>query len=678
MAYVPPGQRAAPAYHQQQYGQQVQQAPQYAQHYPQQQQQVPQYAPPHAQYAQQFAVPNPQVQQQHASPQPTQHAVAQPTAVPQQAAPQAQYAGHHGGHGDFVRQGFGQSQPGATGSAPVVHQGGGYGAHHGGGGYGGHHGGGGFGGGGYGGGGGGGYGGHGGNNYGGGPRFGGHQGGGFGGASGQLQPQQNYQPYTREDVSEDQLFKDHSPGINFDNYDSIEVKVHPDDIPAADVFQAMDFNGLLHENIRRCNYEKPTPVQRHGIPIVLAGKDLMACAQTGSGKTAAYLLPALQYAMKSAGQVPPSRTAHPTALILAPTRELALQIYDEGRKFTYRTGLRCVVIYGGADSRHQMYELQRGANLVVATPGRLLEMYQRGMVSFSQIQFLVLDEADRMLDMGFEPQIRQIVEGRDSDMPRTGMRQTLMYSATFPKEIQQLARSFLANHYFLQVGRVGSTTENITQDVRWVEESDKREMLLQILGSHPDQLILVFVEKKREADYLERFLLQNHMHATSIHGDRTQREREMALAYFKSGQCRILVATDVAARGLDIPNVSLIIQYDLPTNIDDYVHRIGRTGRAGKTGTAIGFFNEKNTNLVDDLIVLLEETKQQVPEYLRPLMKRRPMPQRGRGRGGNRGFGGRGGYGMGGGRGGGGHRGGGGYGAFPQAGGGYSAPPRAF
>lgn len=383
-------------------------------------------------------------------------------------------------------------------------------------------------------------------------------------------------------------------------------------------------------------------MQRHGLPIVLAGKDLMACAQTGSGKTAAYLLPALNYTLKNSAHASPCRTATPTTLILSPTRELSIQIYEEARKFTFRTGMRCVVVYGGASAHHQCKELQRGCNMVVATPGRLVDMFQRGTVRFSGIQFLVLDEADRMLDMGFEPQIRQIVE--QGDMPKAGERQTLLYSATFPREIQQLAREFLSNHYFLQVGRVGSTTENITQDVRWVEEHDKRDMLMQILGADPEKTVLVFVEKKKSADYLEHHLRQSQLSALSIHGDRSQREREDALRRFKNGMCRILVATDVAARGLDIPSVSVVIQFDLPTNIDDYVHRIGRTGRAGKTGTAVAFFNDKNSNIVDDIVPLMEEAKQTVPDFLRAMMRPKRGQNQGRGRG-------RGGYGRGRGRG---------------------------
>ncbi|CCW70540.1 unnamed protein product [Phytomonas sp. Hart1] len=429
--------------------------------------------------------------------------------------------------------------------------------------------------------------------------------------------------YHREEKPEEEIFKEHTPGINFDLYEAIKVMLTPNDTEPCDTFVAMNLEPSLNENVTRCRYNKPTPVQRYGIPCVLKGQDLMACAQTGSGKTAAYLIPAINFMlMNNLNRTQHSNCAEPSALVLSPTRELSIQIYEEGRKFTYRTGIRCVVVYGGADPRYQIQELLRGCGLLVATPGRLWDLYSRGYVCFSGVRFLVLDEADRMLDMGFEPQIRQIVQSSKSDMPRAGHRQTLLYSATFPKEIQQLAHEFLHSHYFLQVGRIGSTTESITQDVRWVEDSEKRDTLLSLLRQHDGERVLVFVEKKRDADYLERFLRQNHITCASIHGDRVQREREEALSSFKNGPYRVLVATDVASRGLDIPNVAVVVQYDLPSNIDDYVHRIGRTGRAGKQGTAVSFFNEKNRNIVNSLIPLLNETNQIVLPQIQALAKK--------------------------------------------------------
>lgn len=368
---------------------------------------------------------------------------------------------------------------------------------------------------------------------------------------------------------------------------------------------------------------KPTPVQRNAIPILLAGRDLMACAQTGSGKTAAFCFPIIagimreQYLQRPHG----GRTVYPLALILSPTRELSCQIHDEAKKFAYQTGVKVVVVYGGAPINQQLRELERGVDVLVATPGRLVDLVERARVSLQMIRYLALDEADRMLDMGFEPQIRKIVE--QMDMPPCGRRQTMLFSATFPKEIQRLASDFLSNYIFLAVGRVGSSTDLIVQRVEYVHETDKRSHLMDLLhaqretevnGKH--SLTLVFVETKKGADSLEHWLYVNKFPATSIHGDRSQQEREMALRSFKSGKTPILVATDVAARGLDIPHVAHVVNFDLPNDIDDYVHRIGRTGRAGKTGLATAFFNENNLSLARPLADLMQESNQEVPAWL--------------------------------------------------------------
>lgn len=437
----------------------------------------------------------------------------------------------------------------------------------------------------------------------------------------------------------------------------------------------------LLENITLARYSTPTPVQRHSIPIVAMGADLMACAQTGSGKTAGFLFPILSQSFDAGPRPAPAdqarsytRKAYPTVLILAPTRELVSQIHDEARKFAYRSWVRPAVVYGGADIGQQLRAIDRGCDLLSATPGRLVDLIERGKISLANIKYLVLDEADRMLDMGFEPQIRRIVQGED--MPGTAERQTLMFSATFPREIQLLARDFLKDYIFLSVGRVGSTSENITQHIEYVEEGDKRSVLLDILHAQDKTgLTLIFVETKRNADMLADFLLGSNFPATSIHGDRTQREREQALHTFRAGRTPILVATAVAARGLDIPNVTHVVNYDLPGDIDDYVHRIGRTGRAGNTGHATAFFNRGNKNIVKELIELLREANQEVPDWLGTVAYessgfgggrggRGGRGGGGRGRGGNRDVrsGGGGGYGGGGYGGGGAGYGGGGYG----------------
>ena len=345
------------------------------------------------------------------------------------------------------------------------------------------------------------------------------------------------------------------------------------DVPEPVVeFTSPPIDPHLLENIKLAHYKTPTPVQKYSVPIVAGGRDLMACAQTGSGKTGGFLFPILSASFTLGPRPTPvqeagrgygrSRKAYPTALILAPTRELVSQIHEEARKFAYRSWVRPAVVYGGADIGSQLRAMDQGCDLLSATPGRLVDLIERGRISLANIRYLVLDEADRMLDMGFEPQIRRIVDGED--MPGVTERQTLMFSATFPRDIQMLARDFLKDYIFLSVGRVGSTSENITQKVEYVEDEDKRSVLLDILFAlPPGGLTLIFVETKRMADMLEGFLQQNQIGATSIHGDRTQREREHAIETFKSGRTPVMVATAVAARGLDIPNVTHVVNYDL-------------------------------------------------------------------------------------------------------------------
>ncbi|EER01715.1 ATP-dependent RNA helicase ded-1, putative [Perkinsus marinus ATCC 50983] len=443
-------------------------------------------------------------------------------------------------------------------------------------------------------------------------------------------------------------------GINFDQYDKIPVEVSgagAAEIAPLEQFNDGEVDSHIVENINRCGFDRPTPVQKYSIPTLTARRDLMSCAQTGSGKTGAYLIPAIHNMLVDG---PPNATssgdygrrkAYPVTLILSPTRELASQIHEEARKFCYNTGIRPVVVYGGADVRTQLRELERGCDILVATPGRLSDLMERFRVSLCQIKMLIFDEADRMLDMGFEPQIRRIVEQEDMPSSRDG-RQSAMFSATFPKEIQQLARDFLKEYIYLTVGRVGSTHGSIKQIMRYVDENSKLRDLYRVLEEQTEEgLTLVFVETKRKADEIENMLRRDRYPATSIHGDRSQWEREEALKAFKSGELPILVATDVAARGLDISHVNLVINYDLPNNIDDYVHRIGRTGRAGNLGTAIAFVNEGSKPILRDLWTLLEENKQEIPQWFTSLVQETTSaPGRfgrgGKGRGGGRSGGG--------------------------------------
>ncbi|XP_044506208.1 DEAD-box ATP-dependent RNA helicase 37-like [Mangifera indica] len=482
--------------------------------------------------------------------------------------------------------------------------------------------------------------------------YGGGRAGGWGGRSGGWDRGRGREvnPFGDDDGTELAFSEQENTGINFDAYEDIPVETSGDNVPApVNTFAEVDLGEALNQNIRRCKYVKPTPVQRNAIPISVAGRDLMACAQTGSGKTAAFCFPIISGIMKGEPPQRPfrgARTVYPLALILSPTRELSMQIHEEAKKFSYQTGVKVVVAYGGAPINQQLWELERGVDILVATPGRLVDLLERARVSLQLIKYLALDEADRMLDMGFEPQIRKIVE--QMDMPPPGVRQTMLFSATFPKEIQRLASDFLANYIFLAVGRVGSSTDLIVQRVEFVHESDKRSHLMDLLHAQKENgvpgkqtLTLVFVETKRGADALENWLCVNGFPATTIHGDRSQQEREMALRSFKSGKTPILVATDVAARGLDIPHVAHVVNFDLPNDIDDYVHRIGRTGRAGKSGLATAFFNDSNASLAKALADLMQESNQEVPAWLSRYAAARSFGGRNRrSRGGGR-FGGR-------------------------------------
>lgn len=410
-------------------------------------------------------------------------------------------------------------------------------------------------------------------------------------------------------------------GINFDKYDNIEVNVSGENVPEPmEHFEASGLRSIVLENVKKSGYTKPTPVQKHALPIIMSGRDLMACAQTGSGKTAAFAVPIINMLLeRSADLVVTSKYCEPQVVIVSPTRELTIQIWQQIIKFAHNSILKTVVVYGGTSVVHQIDKLSSGCHILVATPGRLLDFVRRRKIRFSSMQFLVLDEADRMLDMGFLPSIEEIVD--HETMVPLGERQTIMFSATFPDEVQHLARRFLNNYLFLAVGIVGGACSDVEQNFYEVARYKKRDLLKEILERENDagtlSGTLVFVEMKKKADFIAVFLSENNYPTTSIHGDRLQRQREEALADFKSGRMSVLVATTVAARGLDIKNVSHVINYDLPKGIDEYVHRIGRTGRVGNRGRATSFFDpEDDAPLRGDLIRILKQTGQTVPDWL--------------------------------------------------------------
>uniref|UniRef100_A0A8C4M672 RNA helicase n=1 Tax=Equus asinus asinus TaxID=83772 RepID=A0A8C4M672_EQUAS len=417
---------------------------------------------------------------------------------------------------------------------------------------------------------------------------------------------------------EDSIFAHYQTGINFDKYDNILVEVSGHDAPPAILtFEEANLCQTLNNNIAKAGYTKLTPVQKYSIPIILAGRDLMACAQTGSGKTAAFLLPILAHMMRDG--ITASRfkeLQEPECIIVAPTRELINQIYLEARKFSFGTCVRAVVIYGGTQLGHSIRQIVQGCNILCATPGRLMDIISKEKIGLRQVKYLVLDEADRMLDMGFGPEMKKLISC--PGMPSKEQRQTLMFSATFPEEIQKLAGEFLKSKYlFVAVGQVGGACRDVQQTILQVGQYSKREKLVEILRNIGDERTMVFVETKKKADFIATFLCQEKISTTSIHGDREQREREQALGDFRCGKCPVLVATSVAARGLDIENVQHVINFDLPSAIDEYVHRIGRTGRCGNTGRAVSFFDpESDSHLAQPLVKVLSDAQQDVPAWL--------------------------------------------------------------
>ncbi|XP_055278011.1 probable ATP-dependent RNA helicase DDX4 [Moschus berezovskii] len=417
---------------------------------------------------------------------------------------------------------------------------------------------------------------------------------------------------------EDSIFAHYQTGINFDKYDTILVEVSGHDPPPAILtFEEANLCQTLNNNIAKAGYAKLTPVQKYSIPIIQGGRDLMACAQTGSGKTAAFLLPILAHMMRDG--ITASRfkeLQEPECIIVAPTRELINQIYLEARKFSFGTCVRAVVTYGGTQLGHSIRQIVQGCNILCATPGRLMDIIGKEKIGLRQVKYLVLDEADRMLDMGFGPEMKKLISC--PGMPSKEQRQTLMFSATFPEEIQRLAGEFLKSNYlFVAVGQVGGACRDVQQTVLQVGQYSKREKLVEILRNIGDERTMVFVETKKKADFIATFLCQEKISTTSIHGDREQREREQALGDFRCGKCPVLVATSVAARGLDIENVQHVINFDLPSTIDEYVHRIGRTGRCGNTGRAISFFDlESDSLLAQPLVKVLSDAQQDVPAWL--------------------------------------------------------------
>jgi ATP-dependent RNA helicase RhlE len=376
--------------------------------------------------------------------------------------------------------------------------------------------------------------------------------------------------------------------------------------------------------VRTAGYTTPTPIQVKAIPHVLAGRDVLGSAQTGTGKTAAFALPMLQLLndpAKRTGRAP----ARPRALVICPTRELAQQIHDSFHTYGRHTHLRQAVIFGGVNQNPQVRALRAGVDVLIATPGRLLDLLDQRLVDLCAVQILVLDEADRMLDMGFLPDVRRIL----AKLP--GQRQTLLFSATMPAPIRKLAEEILHDPVPVAVSPVSSAAVSVAHSVYHVEKPEKPKTLTRFLSDTPYSRALVFTRTKHGADKLVRYLVQTGVRAAAIHGNKTQGARTRALAEFRSAKTPVLVATDIAARGLDVDDISHVINYDLTHEPETYVHRIGRTGRAGAAGAAISFCTREERDYLRDIERLLGEPLDQLNEPANrpagPQPKTRPRPQ---------------------------------------------------
>jgi ATP-dependent RNA helicase RhlE len=367
----------------------------------------------------------------------------------------------------------------------------------------------------------------------------------------------------------------------------------------------LDFKNLgliapLLRALQSQGYTQPTPIQQQAIPAVLQNKDLLACAQTGTGKTAAFALPLIQllHQQKEAG----ASSNAIKVLVLTPTRELAIQIEESFKAYGAYSGLKHLAVYGGVSKFHQVRHLQHGVDILIATPGRLLDLVMQRHISLQQIEIFVLDEADRMLDMGFITDVQTIVK----KLPVK--RQTLFFSATMPSEIVRLSQSMLNDPFKIEVTPVSSTAETVQQAVYFVDKSDKRSLLIHLLKNNEIESALVFTETKFGADKLCNALRKENIKVQAIHGNKSQAERQKALSNFKNKNLRVLVATDIAARGIDIESLSHVINFELPNIPETYVHRIGRTGRAGASGKAISFCGMEEKMLLRDINKLIAQS----------------------------------------------------------------------
>lgn len=389
-----------------------------------------------------------------------------------------------------------------------------------------------------------------------------------------------------------------------------DITISGNDIPRpVRSFEEACFPPYILKEIERAGFEKPTGIQSQGWPMAMSGKDVIGIAETGSGKTLAFLLPSIVHIN---AQPLLERGDGPIVLVLCPTRELALQTQQECDKFGYSSKIKNTCVYGGVSRRPQIETLRKGVEILIATPGRLIDMLEGGHTNLRRVTYLVLDEADRMLDMGFEPQIQKIVDQIRPD------RQTLLWSATWPKEVKEIAAQFTSDPIKVNIGSLDLTANiNVTQHILCVDPREKDQKIIDLLRSCLDKgKTLIFTARKRQADILANDISRAGLKAIAIHGDKTQNARDWTLRQFKEGRSQIMIATDVASRGLDVKDIKCVINYDFPGSIEDYIHRIGRTARAGKSGDAYSFFTYEDSKRARELVKLLRDAKQEIPDQL--------------------------------------------------------------
>ncbi len=389
-------------------------------------------------------------------------------------------------------------------------------------------------------------------------------------------------------------------------------------------FKSLNLSSKILQSLEKKGYKTPTPIQKDAIPHLLEGKDLLGIAQTGTGKTAAFSLPILNNLSKTNNKV---KANHVRALILTPTRELASQIADNIDRYGDCLDLNHIVVFGGVAVNPQIRNLKKGVDILIATPGRLLDLMNQGQINYAQLEILVLDEADRMLDMGFINDVKKII----SKLPKK--RQNLLFSATMPSTIFSLANSILNNPIKVEVTPAATTVEKIDQKVTFVPKAQKISLLIELLNKDEAKTVLVFSKTKHGANKIVKHLLDNDIESAAIHGNKKQGAREKALDNFRTGKNKVLVATDIAARGIDVPNITHVVNFDIPHDPESYVHRIGRTARAGKTGVAVSFCDPSEVKLLRSVEKVI---KYKIPAENQPEFKEKPAVNQNNNRNNNR------------------------------------------